>query len=114
MTSNESNFAHMSLTCINSSLLLERVLQTVRYRGFTVFNMNSKELNSHESEINLVLKGQAKLTTLQKSLESLIEVQQCYLTADQAKLTTLIELGLPSIYSPPKITKPTALAASGI
>jgi len=113
-TALQSQLIHLNLVCVTSSLLLERILQTVRYRGFNVVNMNSAELVTGEIEVDLVLKGQAKLTTLQKSLEALVEVQQCYLTSDQAKLTTLIQAGLTSIYSPPKITKPTALAASGI
>jgi hypothetical protein len=43
--------------------------------------------------VSLVVKGQGKLTTLQKSLESLVEVQECYLTDDQAKLATLLDMG---------------------
>jgi len=114
MSTQEANagLAHLSLICSQSSLLLERLLQTMRYRGFTVVNMNSTELSSHETEVNLLVKGQAKLTTLQKSLEALIEVQQCYLTEDQAKLATLIEMGLPSIYSPTQLSQPRTMAES--
>ena len=108
---NHQGLAHLNLVCSQSSLLLERLLQTMRYRGFTVVNMNATELSPNETEVSLLVKGQAKLTTLQKSLEALIEVQQCYLTEDQAKLATLIEMGLPSIYSPTKLAQPTRLAA---
>lgn len=105
--------AHVSLVCIQSSLLLERVLQTLRYRGFNVVNMATNELSASETEVHLMVKGQGKLTTLQKSLESLIEVQQCYLTADQAKLASLLEFGLSSIFSPAKTTQPGSYAAEG-
>jgi len=110
---NTPNLAHLNLVCVQSSLLLERILQTLRYRGFNVVNMNTLEINEQETEVNLLVKGQAKLTTLQKSLEGLVEVQQCYLTEDQAKLATLIEMGLPSIYSPPPSTPSSVLAAEG-
>ena len=106
--------AHLNLVCLSSSLVLERVLQTVRYRGFSIVNMSATERTKHETRVALVLKGQAKLTTLQKSLEALVEVQQCYLTEDQAKLTTLIEMGLASSYSPTRITRPNAIVAEGL
>lgn len=112
--SNQSTpVAHVNLVCVQSSLLLERLLQTLRYRGFNVVSMASNDLSSTETEVHLVVKGQGKLTTLKKSFEALIEVQQCYLTSDQAKLASLLEFGLSSMFSPAKTTQPGSYAAEG-
>jgi acetolactate synthase regulatory subunit len=89
----EQKLAHLNLVCVSSSLLLERVLQTLRYRSFQLVSMNCNPTSANESVVSLVVKGQGKLTTLQKSLESLVEVQECYLTDDQAKLATLLDMG---------------------
>jgi acetolactate synthase regulatory subunit len=85
--------AHLHLECTWSSILLERLLQTVRYRGFNISNLAFNQVSDERAEVQFMVKGQAKLTTLQKSLEALIEVQQCYLTEDKAKLESLLELG---------------------
>jgi acetolactate synthase regulatory subunit len=87
----DTKLAHVKLNCTSSSVLLERILQTSRYRGFRILNLHFYDVKSDETEVNLLVKGQAKLTTLQKSLEAIVEVQQCYLNDDQAKLTTLLE-----------------------
>lgn len=103
MTNNNHNdtpMAHLYLVCTANPILLERLLQTVRYRGFQVMNMNSTNLNNGDTEVNLVVKGQAKLTTLKKSLETIIDVQQCYLTDDKAELATLLDMGASSLNSP--------------
>lgn len=113
MSNHNAPVAHVNLICVQSSLLLERLLQTLRYRGFNVVSMASNDLSANETEVHLVVKGQGKLTTLQKSFEALIEVQQCYLTADQAKLASLLEFGLASMFSPAKTTQPGSYAAEG-
>jgi acetolactate synthase regulatory subunit len=97
---NETPVAHLSLICTSNQILLERLLQIVRYRGFQVLNMSSNDLNNGDTEVNFLVKGQAKLTTLKKSLETLIDVQQCYLTDDKAKLATLLEMGFSSMNNP--------------
>ena len=96
---NETPVAHLSLICTSNQILLERLLQTVRYRGFQVLNMNSNDLENGETEVNFLVKGQAKLATLKKSLETLVDVQQCYLTDEKEKLARLLEMGLSSINS---------------
>lgn len=96
---NETPIAHLSLICTSNSILLERLLQIVRYRGFQVLNMNSNDLENGETEVNFLVKGQAKLTTLKKSLETIIDVQQCYLTDDKEKLARLLEMGFSSMSS---------------
>lgn len=88
----EQNLAHIKLSCRSSSLLLERILQVSRYRGFSVLNLAFNSLENNETEISFLVKGQAKLTTLQKSLEAIVDVQQCYLNDDQAKLTSLLKM----------------------
>lgn len=85
--------AHFNLVCVSSTLVVERILQSLRYRGFQVVNMNVNPISVDEVGISLVVKGQGKLTSLQKTFESLIEVQECYLTEDQAKLATLLDMG---------------------
>lgn len=79
--------AKVQLTCITTGATLERILQTLRYRGFRALEVNFFEQGDNVAHIELLVKGQAKLTTLQKSLEALIEVQECYLTEDKAKLS---------------------------
>jgi hypothetical protein len=51
------------------------------------------EHNKNLTEMTFCVSGQGKLTTLQKSLETLIEVQQCYLSEDEAELPGLLEMG---------------------
>lgn len=89
----QNQTAHIKLTCTSSGLGLERVLQTVRYRGFRVTHLSFNDGGNGDTQMQFVVNGQAKLTTLQKSLEALIEVQQCYLTEDKAKLATLLAVG---------------------
>jgi acetolactate synthase regulatory subunit len=97
---NETPVAHFFLICKANPILLERLLQTVRYRGFQVLNMSSNDLENGDTEVNFLVKGQAKLTTLKKSLETIIDVQQCYLTDDKAKLATLLEMGFSNMINP--------------
>ncbi len=89
----EQPLAHFNLVCVSSSLLLERVLQTLRYRSFQLVSLNFNPTSANEVVVSLVVKGQGKLTTLQKSFETIVEVQECYLTEDQAKLATLLDMG---------------------
>lgn len=89
----EQPLAHFNLVCVSSSLLLERVLQTLRYRSFQLVSLNFNPITEQEVVVSLVVKGQGKLTTLQKSFETIVEVQECYLTEDQAKLATLLDMG---------------------
>jgi len=89
----EQPLAHFNLVCVSSSLLLERVMQTLRYRSFQLVSLNYNPSSKDEVVISLVVKGQGKLTTLQKSFETIVEVQECYLTEDQAKLATLLDMG---------------------
>lgn len=96
---NETPIGHLSLICASNSILLERLLQIVRYRGFQVLNMNSNDLENGETEVNFLVKGQAKLTTLKKSLEIIIDVKECYLTDDKKKLTKLMEVGFSNMNS---------------
>lgn len=112
-TTTQTQMAQFSLKCATSRLLLERLLQILRYRGFSVINFSSVELNDQETEVSLLVKGQAKLTTLQKSFETLIEVQECYFTEDQAKLATLLDMGLNSLISPTNIPQSASYAAEG-
>lgn len=88
-----SQTAHIKLYCTSSSLLLERVLQAARYRGFRITDLQFSELPSGMTEIGFSAFGQGKLTTLKKSLETLIEVQQCYLSEDEAELPSLLDMG---------------------
>lgn len=87
-----SDFASVKLTCTSSSLLLERVLQTARYRGFRVSNLEFSDQGNYTT-IKMVVKGQAKLSTLEKSLMALVEVEECYLAEDQAELAPSVEMG---------------------
>lgn len=89
----EQPIAHFNLVCVSSTIVLERVLQTLRYRGFELITVNYNVTSETEVSISLVVKGQAKLTTLKKSFEAIIEVQECYLTEDQAKLAALLDMG---------------------
>ena len=89
----DQTLAHFNLVCCQSSLVLERVLQTLRYRSFQLVNLNYNVSGEGELMISLVVKGQGKLTTLQKSFETIVEVQQCYLTEDQAELAALLDMG---------------------
>ena len=89
----EQPLAHFNLECVSSSLLLERILQTLRYRSFQLVSLNFNPTSASEVTVSLIVKGQGKLTTLQKSFETIVEVQQCYLIEDQAKLATLLDMG---------------------
>ena len=89
----EKPLAHFNLVCTYSTIVVERLLQTLRYRGFELVTLNFNLNSPKEVCVSLVVKGQGKLTTLQKSFESIIEVQECYLTEDEAKLAALLDIG---------------------
>lgn len=114
MNAFQSTPTYLQLLCSDNQIVLERLLQTIRYRGFAVVSMTANPVNSTQLLVSMQLKGQAKLTTLQKSLQAIIDVQQCYLSEDEAKLPSILELEHTTTFCSEQITQPSTQVAEGV
>lgn len=72
---NQANSNPMTIQCNvkNTPAILERLLRTIRVRGFTLGNLEMK-VNNQDMDIRINLMGERNLNMLINQLEKLVDV----------------------------------------